>query len=493
MSTTELLRREWTAFRRPGRLIALAAAAFAVIALGLLFTLNVRSSCPGGCPAAPVAGDGSVVSDQFWFQHRDLGREGDITVRMTSMTGTITYPPPKHDRIVSGLVPWAKAGIIVKDGMRQGSQYAALMMTGGHGVRFQHDYRNDVAGRAGDVSAQSPRWLRLTRSGNTITGSESADGRQWHTVAAATLHGLPDTVQVGLFATSPGDLTLRKTGLGGAIEEARFTQAVGVFDNVTVNGATSKWGSDPIGQMNHTDWEKHHNASGAVEKDGVITVSGTGDIGPLGEGARIVDKTLPGLPIALIILVIVAARYGTRTAGEAACRQVIVARALVVAGAGFVTGLVAVGIVLPAGLAGLESNGTVVPSLPALTGARVIIGLAAVLALCAVVAFALGVRLHRGWSAILTGVSLIALPYAVTAFPLLSDTVSDWLLRLTPAAGFAVKQTMVEYPQVTAHYAPSAGYFPLPGWAGLTLLCAYAAVSILIAVGREQAEKTDRR
>lgn len=126
MSTTELLRREWIAFRRPGRLIALAAAALTVIALGLLSTFGNRSSCDGPCPAAPVAGDGSIVSDRFWFLHRDLGREGSITVRMTSMTGTITYPPPNHDQIVPGLVPWAKAGIIVKDGVRQGSQYAAL-------------------------------------------------------------------------------------------------------------------------------------------------------------------------------------------------------------------------------------------------------------------------------------------------------------------------------------------------------------------------------
>ncbi|MEV4074231.1 hypothetical protein ACGFJC_46915 [Nonomuraea fuscirosea] len=532
MSTTELLRREWNAFRRPGRLIALACAAVTVVALGLLLALNNRSSCPGACPAVPVAADGSVVSDTFWFLHRDLGREGSITVRMTSMTGTITYPPPKHDRIVPGLVPWAKAGIIVKDGTRQGSRYAALMMTGRHGVRFQHDYRNDVAGGPGGVSARSPRWLRLTRSGDVITGAESTDGNRWHTVATATLDGLPDTVRVGLFAASPGDLTLRETGLGGAIEEVRFTQAVGVFDHVTVEGgAAGAWDSDAVGSMNHTDWEKHHNASGAVLKDDVIRISGTGDIGPVSEDVtRAVDNTLPGLPIALIILVVMAARYGTRTTGEltgrygtrttdeltdphdtrttdeltdphgsAASRRVIVVRALVVAGAVFATGLVAVGVVLPTGLAGIKGNGIVVPPLPVLTGVRVVAGLAAVLALCAVVAYGLGVRLRRGWTAIVAGVSLIALPYLITAFPLLPDTVSDWLLRLTPAAGFAVKQTLVEYPQVTQHYAPSAGYFPLPWWAGLALLCAYALIVSLVAArspiggDREQPVRRGRR
>ncbi|MFG1888274.1 hypothetical protein ACGFIR_10455 [Micromonospora sp. NPDC049051] len=495
MSTIELLRREWAAFRRPGRLIALAAAALSVIALGLLFASGNRSSCDWPCPTVPIADDGAVVSDRFWFLHRDLGREGSITVRMTSMTGTITYPPPNHDQIVSGLVPWAKVGIIVKDGVGQGSPYAAVMMTGNHGVRFQYDYTHDVAGSAGGVSQQSPRWLRLTRSGDTVTGSESADGRQWRTVGVATLDGLPDTVQVGLFATSPGDLTLRRIGLGGATEEVRFTQAVGVFDNVAVEGGgIGAWDSDPVGEMNHTDWERYHHASGAVEKDGVITVSGTGDIGPRGEeGALTAEKTLPGLAVALTIVIVVAARYGARTARERASRRVAAARSGVVAAATFVTGMLAVGVVLPAGIAILRANGIPVQPLPLLSGARVVVGVAAVLALCAAFTYGLGVWLRRGWAAMLTGLSLIALPYTVTAVPLLPDAVSEWLLRLTPAAGFAIRQTAAEYPQVTAHYAPSAGYFPLPGWAGLAVLCAYTAITLWIAVGRRPATSTDWR
>jgi hypothetical protein len=489
MSTTELLRREWTTFRRPGRLIALAGAALTVIALGLLFAVGNHASCDGPCPKAPVADDGAAVSDTFWFLHRDLGREGSITVRMTAMTGTITYPPPNHDQIVPGLVPWAKAGIILKDGVRQGSQYAALMLTGSHGVRFQHDYTHDVAGTPGGVSEQSPRWLRLTRSGDAITGAESTDGRQWHTVATAKLDGLPNVVQIGLFAASPGDLTLRRAGLGGATEEVRFTQAVGVFDNVAVQGgATGVWDSDSVGEMNHTDWEKRHHASGAVEKDAVITVSGTGDIGPHSdEGATSVEKTLPGLAVAMIIVLVVAARYGARTACEMASARVIAARAAVVGAATFVTGLFAAGVVVPVAIAILKGNGIPVQPAPTLTGARVILGIAAVLALCAVLTYGLGVWLRRGWAAILTGLALIVLPYAITAVPLLPDEVSEWLLRLSPSAGFAVQQTMVEFPQVTAHYAPSAGYFPLPWWAGLAVLCAYTVIVMRMALRRKAA------
>ena len=466
-----------TTFLRPGRVIALTTAALAVIAVGLLSASANRASCDGPCPTDPIAADGTSVRDHFWFLHRDLGPHDSLTVRLTSMTGTITYPPPDHDQIVSGLVPWAKAGILVKDGTRRGSSYAALMMTGSHGVRFQHDYRHDVAGEPGSVSPQAPRWLRLTRSGDTITGAESADGTQWRTVGTARLDGLPDVAQVGLFAASPGDLTLRRVALGGAIEEVRFTQATGVFDRITPAGA---WRSESIGEMNDTDWEKYHQASGAVEKDGVVTISGTGDIAPGGSGpVRVDTTTLAGVAIALIIVLVAGARYGATNPAVPVTRG-----ALAVGSATFLAGLIGTGVALLAGVAILRGNGVPVQPVTALTGVRVVVGVALALALSGVIAFCLGRLLRRGWAAILASLLLVALPYVVTAVPLLPDTLAGWLLRVTPAAGFAVKQTAVEYPQIVAHYSPSAGYFPLPAWAGFAVLLGYTLILVMAARAR---------
>jgi hypothetical protein len=231
-----------------------------------------------------------------------------------------------------------------------------------------------------------------------------------------------------------------------------------------------------------------------VQQDGVFTISGTGDIGPLGyEGAGTPRDTLPGLPIGLIIVLVVAALYGVRTARRTPSRRAIIARAIVLGAAAFVTGLVAVGIVVPLGLAILKGNGILVSPLSMLTGVRVVAGLAVVLALCAVLTYGLGLWLRRGWAAILIGLSLIALPYTVATLPLLPEAVSEWLLRLTPAAGLAVQQTTTEYSQVTVHYAPSTGYFPLPWWAGFALLGAYTAVAMRIALGRKPAAETDWR
>lgn len=368
------------------------------------------------------------------------------------------------------------------------------MLTGSHGVRMQYDYRHDVAGSDSAASAQSPRWLRLTRSGDTVTGYESADGEQWAKVGTAKLSGANGTVQVGMFATSPGDLTLRGAGLGGATEEVRFTQAVGTFDHVGLEGAAAAggWKSDTLGGMNSTDWEKHHQASGGVEEGGTVTVAGTGDIGPSKEdGERPVERTLGGLSLALLIVLVVAVRFVTSEyrretagAGPPLTRPVLVAKTVVVAAVTFVTGILAVGIVIPAGTAILEANGMPASGFSALTGVRVVVGTAAGLALAAVLALGLGALLRRGRLAILVAVAAIAVPYAVTAVPLLPDGPAQWLLRVTPAAGFAVRQTLTEYPQVVAHYAPSAGYFPLPWWAGLAVLGAYAATVLTLALKR---------
>jgi hypothetical protein len=474
MFDRQLLQQEWATFCRPRRLIAFALAVLAIIGLGLLPALGTRSDCPGPCPVTPTAVDGSRVADRFWFVHRDLGPQGSITVRLTDMTGTITYPPPDHDAIVSGLVPWSKTGIIVKDGTEQGSAYAAVMMTGQHGVRMQYDYRYDIAGAPGQVAPGAPRWLRLTRDGDEITGAESTDGVHWHQIGTATLEGLPDIVQVGLFAASPGDLTLDPVGLGGAIETVRFTQASGVFDHIELEGAADgEWQSAAIGEMNQTSWEKHHNPSGAVEADGTITVSGTGDIGPLSdEGVDLLRLLLTGLPIGLCIMVVAAARWGARTT-SAEPRPRLTARAVVVSIASLLTGLVGVSAAILVGLAILRSNENPVPHLPLLTGVRVIVGLAVVTALCAALTYYLGALLRRGWAASLVGLLLTAIPYAVATIPLLPDEVDRWILRLTPAAAFAIQQTGIEYRQVVAHFAPSNGYFPLPAWAGLAVLCAY--------------------
>jgi ABC-type transport system involved in multi-copper enzyme maturation permease subunit len=58
------------------------------------------------------------------------------------------------------------------------------------------------------------------------------------------------------------------------------------------------------------------------------------------------------------------------------------------------------------------------------------------------------------------------------------------LLRLTPAAGFAIQQSIPAYPQVIGLYTPQAGYYPLAPWVGFAVLCGYTALALGLAVFR---------
>jgi hypothetical protein len=449
--------------------------------------LLVAAAMSGQGPSIPLGPAGRAVSDRFVFVHQPLTGDGSITVRVTSLTGLITYPPPNHDQIVPGVVPWAKAGVIVKDGLSQGSAYAAVMVTGSRGVRMQYDFTEDRAGLPGSVSTESPRWLRLTRSGDTLIGYESTDGARWSEVGTAHLAGLSPTVQAGLFVTSPGDVTLSE----GA---SRFTSATAVFDHLEVQGVTPSdtWRPDDVGAEPGLP---SHLRGRAEESGGTFTVTGNGDISPLGaEDGWTVERTLVGVVAGLIAVIVVAVRFVTadhlggsiHDAQLASARQdwVLAAKAIVIGAVTFASGLAAATVAVPLGSRLLLSRGVQILPVTQLTEWRVVLGTAALLAMTAVFALALGTLFRVGVAAIFASVALVVLPYILAFSNVLPLDASRWLLRLTPAAGFSIQQSIPEYPQVIGLYIAQVGYYPLPPWAGFAVLCGYALLALGLGVCR---------
>jgi ABC-type transport system involved in multi-copper enzyme maturation permease subunit len=162
--------------------------------------------------------------------------------------------------------------------------------------------------------------------------------------------------------------------------------------------------------------------------------------------------------------------------------RVLAAKAVVLGAITFAAGLVASAIVVILGQRVLRNNGVYVWPVTAPAEVRVIVGTAAVLAVAAVIALAIATMLRRSAAAVATVIVVIVLPYLlIVAVPILPLGPADWLARVSPAAGFAVQQTLIQYPQVSDVYAPSAGYWPLAPWAGFAVLCAWAAVALAVA------------
>ena len=510
----QLVRAEWTKLRTVrGWVIGLVVAALVMAGIGLLTAVGGSSSCQsvGGGPARSgracgptltVGPGGEPVTDSFYFLRQPLTGNGSITVRVTSLTGRI--PPANGDVPLSpnaspdtrpGLVPWAKSGLIIKESTQPGSAYAAIMVTADHGVRLQDNYTSDTAGQPGAVSAASPRWLRLTRSGNTITGYDSADGSRWTQVGAVHLAGLSSTVQAGLFTASPDDNVVSQS-FGGTSSSGGPSQATAVFDRVSRSGGWpgSTWTGGYIGASSGSGI----GIGGYHQAGGQFRVTGSGDIAPViaghgneADSPTTISNYLLGTFAGLIAVIVVATMFITaeyrrgliRTTLAASPRRgrVLAAKAIVIGSVTFVAGLAAASAAVIFGTQLARDRSYVFP-VSWLTELRAVTGTAALLAVAAVLALALGTVLRRSAVAVTIVIVAIVLPYILGVASVLPLSASDWLLRVTPAAAFAVQQAAPQYPQVTALYSPGSGYFPLAPWAGLAVLCGYAALALSLAV-----------
>jgi ABC-type transport system involved in multi-copper enzyme maturation permease subunit len=500
---------EWTKFRTVrGWVTGIVVAALAMLFVGLFAAGAANIACrsgPGGpaktgracLPNIPTGPGGEAVTDTFYFVHQPLTGNGSITVRLTSLTGR-HFAGGAHagqgpqPALAPGAAAWGKAGIIIKQSTRPGSAYAAMMATGGHGVRMQYDYTHDLAGLAGQVSAGSPRWLRLTRTGDTITGYDSTDGRHWTSAGTATLAGLPATVPVGLFATSPVT-SVTSRSFGGESGQAGPSQATGTFDRLSVSGSHGAgWTGTSVGGGATAPG---NGAGGFHQAAGRYTVTGSGDIAPdVANGAGFPTSTiedhLAGTFAGLIAVAVIAAMFITaeyrrgliRTTLAASPQRgrVLAAKAVVIGAVTFVTGLLAAVILVVFGTRLSSAQGLYVLPVSWLTWVRVVAGTAALLAVASIFALALGTLLRRSAAAVTAAIVAIVLPYILGVASVLPAGAAEWVLRVTPAAGFAIQQSVPQYPQVGADQGPPV-YFPLAPWAGFAVLCAWTAVAVGLA------------
>ncbi len=488
-----LLYAEWTKFRTVrGWVIAMVIAALLTAGVGIWATsgyhgLPCGNVLPNGqtigeaCPAPPLGPDGEMVTDSFYFVRQQLPGNGTMTARVTGLAGSATQDIQGG---TSELQPWAKAGIIVKASLRQGSAYAAVMITASHGARMQYDYTQDIAGMLGAVSTTSPRWLRLVRSGDTLTGYGSADGTHWTRMGAARLAGLPSMVQVGLFVTSPDAVT---------DENAGPALASAVFDHVTVSGTRpgSGWTGDNVAGPAYASV-----SGGFRQTGGTFTVRGSGDIAPavanVGGSGRPADQGVIGAFAGLIVVIVVGTMFITAEYRRGLIRitlaatprrgQVLAAKAIVIGAVTFAAGLVGATVAVLLGERMLRGSGFYVYPVGGLTQVRVVAGTAALLAVAAVLALALGAIMRHGAGPVTAVIALIVIPYFFTGpLAVLRGPAAEWLLRVAPAAAFAIQQTLPAYPQVSSAYMPQYGYYPLAPWAGLAVLCAWAALALSLA------------
>jgi ABC-type transport system involved in multi-copper enzyme maturation permease subunit len=498
----QLLRAEWTKFRTVRAwVITLAASALVIVLLAFLSASGSHSSfcptpttCTGHAPVATGPG-GAAVADDYMYVHQPLLGDGTITTRVTSLAGShtsghavgVSPNGQLHSQLNTGLAAWAKAGILVEPDTTQGVIYAAVMVTGSHGVQMQDNYTHSTSGLSGSVGPSTPRWLRLTRDGDLITGYDSSDGTHWSRIGSVRLTGLPQTVQIGLFVTSP-------VYFAPGANNGTPSVATASFDQVSTQGGIPRqsWTGEPIGGGGFypdlpgvSTW--HQPSADA------FTISGSGDVAPLVGGGIFGDNAdasiLVGVMAGLLVLIVLAVLFvtseyrrhliATTFAASPRRGRVIAAKAVVVGSLAFAAGAVGTAIAVLISRHVLTVNGNYLFPLSGVALARVIIGTGLLLGLAAVLVLALGTMLRRSAGAVVAGIVVLVLPFVLgTTLP---AAAADWLLRLSPTAAFAVQGIQPHSVLVSDAYTPVNGYYPLSPWAGIAVLCGYTAVALAAA------------
>lgn len=168
------------------------------------------------------------VADEFSFAYKPLTGDGSVTIRVDTLEDTD---------------PWAKAGVMIRDGLEANVKNAMVYVTPNGRVGWQS--RRIPAGTSDSTRSEPgeitlPYWVRLTRTGSLIRAEHSSDGTNWQPVVEAanpdepTEREIPmgSTVQVGLALTSHN---------AGVVNTAEFSNAT------TTGTAPGGWRFTQIG------------------------------------------------------------------------------------------------------------------------------------------------------------------------------------------------------------------------------------------------------
>ena len=144
-----------------------------------------------------ISGSGADIwgaSDEFHFAHRGLTGDGGMIARITALTNP-------HD--------WAKVGLMIREDISPSSKHAMCIKMpdpSGYGVALQ--YREATGGQSGNQQMSylnTPRWLKIERVGNMITGFHASDVSgapgSWIQIGQIPVAMVPE-VRIGLMATS---------------------------------------------------------------------------------------------------------------------------------------------------------------------------------------------------------------------------------------------------------------------------------------------------
>jgi|GEM_PF-698970 len=229
---------------------------------------------PGSNDAVTVNGAGagflaSGTSDSFYFSSKVVTGDTQFVAEITAME--------------SGTAP--QSGIMLRQSTTTNAPYAALFLANGQCI-FQSRTTTGAAAGQGAVFASGtlPVWLKMVRSGSSITGYQSTDGLNWNYAGAQTI-AMTGTNYSGVAVSSGSTSALNTTSIDNVDNydiDVANTASIGnslIMDDTDATGITKTgaWSSytTPAGFYGSDYlWLYHGSALSTIKYSPTITTAG---------------------------------------------------------------------------------------------------------------------------------------------------------------------------------------------------------------------------
>lgn len=210
-------------------------------------SVGVAGSSSSSAGVWTLGGSGADIwdtADGFHFRYAALDGDGFIQARLLGQTWT-------HE--------WAKAGLMIRDALTTGSTHVMLAGTTGNGLALQNRPSTGGVSLHQALGTYSYGvWLRLVRTGATITAFRSADGVTWTQVGTALTPAMSGTVYIGLVVTSHSNGVL-STATFDNVQGSGFgapAATVSAGADVAVNAGQSVQITGTAGGAISTEWTR---------------------------------------------------------------------------------------------------------------------------------------------------------------------------------------------------------------------------------------------
>lgn len=144
-----------------------------------------------------VAAGGTDIwdtADAFHYLYQPINGDGEIVANLTGLT----VPAGSN---------WSLAAVMIREKLTASSVHASMMITSDGKAKLRRRTTEGGTTASDGPSAGTtfpPRWLRLTRAGNTFTASISSDGATWTQVHTPVTVAMPANAYVGVLALRNG-------------------------------------------------------------------------------------------------------------------------------------------------------------------------------------------------------------------------------------------------------------------------------------------------